>query len=258
MARAQPQPVPDHPAQQRRAQRCRDARTCRRVSMRRAVLRVEPLRRPPPRPANEPVARSAEAELPVRALKNFEDVIALAAEKRDSSINSGARARRVSLFVSRTATKRSRSKRARVRRWSANCRSNSTTGLAGAGWWRSPLNRARRRCAPRPRPQSGTQGRRPCRSAGAGGAGVISPWPVPSTSARRPWRLRPCRRVDVSVRIRKRFRRRREALRIDTGPGDARFSRPDETGSRTEIQYERPRRPARPHGGRRARPAAGF
>ena len=42
----------------------------------------------PAAPANEPVARSAEAEVPVRALKNFEDVIALAAEKRDLAVKS--------------------------------------------------------------------------------------------------------------------------------------------------------------------------
>jgi DNA polymerase-3 subunit gamma/tau len=39
-------------------------------------------------PANEPIARSAEAEAPVRALKSFEDAIALAAEKRDLGMKS--------------------------------------------------------------------------------------------------------------------------------------------------------------------------
>ncbi len=39
-------------------------------------------------PASEPIARGAEAEAPVRALKSFEDVIALAAERRDLGIKS--------------------------------------------------------------------------------------------------------------------------------------------------------------------------
>jgi DNA polymerase III subunit gamma/tau len=39
-------------------------------------------------PANEPIARGAEAEAPVRALKSFEDAIALAVEKRDLGMKS--------------------------------------------------------------------------------------------------------------------------------------------------------------------------
>jgi DNA polymerase-3 subunit gamma/tau len=43
---------------------------------------------PAPAPIDEPIARGDDAGLPVRALKSFEDLIALAAEKRDLALKS--------------------------------------------------------------------------------------------------------------------------------------------------------------------------
>ncbi len=127
----------------------------------------------PAAPANEPVARSAEAESPVRALKNFEDVIALAAEKRDLAHQERARTRRAACsFRGRQTRDRARNERASDagRRTVEETQRLDWPALDGGG-----LRRTGRAVAARPGrdPQSGTQGRRPCRSAGAGGAGAI-------------------------------------------------------------------------------------
>ena len=84
-------------------------------------------------PANEPVARAEPANA-ARALQSFEELVALAAEKRDAEHQERARTRRAAgALRRRPARNRSRGKRAE-KRSPAICRRSLPTGPAGAGW----------------------------------------------------------------------------------------------------------------------------
>ena len=121
----------DFRAALRRAARCPARRACARAARHRAGAGY--------RHAARRACRGADAE--------HRDIPGAARARQREARHpdeDGARARRAAGGVSRTASSRSRSSRARARRWSTICRARFPNGPGGAGWsWCRP-SRARR------------------------------------------------------------------------------------------------------------------
>ena len=106
-------------------------------------------------PSSDPSARlpaRCAPSAPALVVGRFADLIALAARSATSASSSRSSAT-CGWCASRTAGWKSRSSRARRRRWSTISRASSRSGPAGAGWSWSRPSRARRRSSRRRGPQ---------------------------------------------------------------------------------------------------------